>query len=216
MRARFTDRRDRRRGAGHCRRRGTERAEHAVAGGRAGHRTDDGLQLRARQGRPRGARRRRGGRRGDGCRNRPTIGSSDVYAIADAMWRGIRAHPAAIPLGADPPYVVGDGFRRRRRPDRRARTGRTDRPRPARRIPRRAGLRRRRRAGRTGRAVHPRRDAAGETAARIGSVAGADVSATSRRCLGVAMQTSVEEDFDTGLRMLLDGIADRGRSRQRR
>jgi hypothetical protein len=31
----------------------------------------------------------------------------------------------------------------------------------------------------------------------------------------VAMQTTVEDDFDTGLRMLLDGIATR-RSRKRR
>ena len=55
----------------------------------------------------------------------------------------------------------------------------------------------------------------GETAARIGSVAGAeypDVEALS----AVAMQMSVEEDFDRGLRMLLGGIAARGGPKRRR
>jgi Tetracyclin repressor-like, C-terminal domain len=57
------------------------------------------------------------------------------------------------------------------------------------------------------------RDAA-DAAARIGSVAGATyphIVALSK----VAMQTTVEEDFDRGLRMLLDGIATR-RPRTRR
>ena len=56
---------------------------------------------------------------------------------------------------------------------------------------------------------------AGETAARIGSVAGqehAHIEALS----GIAMQMSVEEDFDRGLQMLLDGIAARGTSKRRR
>jgi hypothetical protein len=57
------------------------------------------------------------------------------------------------------------------------------------------------------------RDAA-DAAARIGSVAGATyphIEALS----AVAMQTTVEEDFDAGLCMLLDGIATR-RSHRRR
>jgi hypothetical protein len=57
------------------------------------------------------------------------------------------------------------------------------------------------------------RDAA-DAAARIGSMAGATyphIEALSK----VAMRTTVEEDFDCGLRMLLDGIAIR-RSRKRR
>ena len=52
-------------------------------------------------------------------------------------------------------------------------------------------------------------------AARIGSVTGAEhpnVEALST----VAVETSVEEDFDRGLRMLLDGIATRRRTRRRR
>jgi Tetracyclin repressor-like, C-terminal domain len=57
------------------------------------------------------------------------------------------------------------------------------------------------------------RDAA-DAAARIASVAGATyphIEALSK----VAMQTTVEEDFNSGLRMLLDGIATR-RPRKRR
>ncbi len=57
------------------------------------------------------------------------------------------------------------------------------------------------------------RDAA-DAAGRIGSVAGATyphIEALSK----VAMQTTVEQDFDRGLHMLLDGIATR-RPRERR
>jgi hypothetical protein len=57
------------------------------------------------------------------------------------------------------------------------------------------------------------RDAA-DAAARIGSVAGTTyphIEALS----AVAMQTTVDEDFDTGLRILLEGIATR-RSNKRR
>jgi hypothetical protein len=51
---------------------------------------------------------------------------------------------------------------------------------------------------------------AAEAAARIGAVAAGEfphITALSK----VAMTTSVEDDFDGGLRMLLDGIAARGR-----
>ena len=57
------------------------------------------------------------------------------------------------------------------------------------------------------------RDAA-DAAARIGSVAGTahpHIEALSR----VATETSVEEDFDRGLRMLIDGIASRRDARRR-
>jgi AcrR family transcriptional regulator len=133
----------------------------------------------------------------------------DVYAIAEAMWRGIRAHPAAIPLvltrrtssatgfAAVDALIAGLG-----------RAGLDDRDRLA------AfhavlglvvGAAQAELAGPLTRG----RDAA-DAAARIGSVAGSTfshVDALSR----VAMQTSVEEDFERGLKMLLDGIASRGR-----
>jgi AcrR family transcriptional regulator len=133
----------------------------------------------------------------------------DVYAIAEAMWRGIRAHPAAIPLvltrrtssatgfAAVDALIAGLG-----------RAGLDDRDRLA------AfhavlglvvGAAQAELAGPLTRG----RDAA-DAAARIGSVAGSTfshVEALSR----VAMQTSVEEDFERGLKMLLDGIASRGR-----
>ena len=130
----------------------------------------------------------------------------DAYAIAGAMWQGIRAHPAAIPLvltrrmssstgfGAAEALIVSLG-----------RAGLEDRDRLA--------------------AFHAllglvtgaaQADLAGPSvAARIGSVAGADhphVEALST----VAVETSVEDDFDRGLRMLLDGIATRRRTRRRR
>jgi hypothetical protein len=57
------------------------------------------------------------------------------------------------------------------------------------------------------------RDAA-DAAARIGSVAGTTYPHIEALSV-VAMQTTVEEDFDRGLRMLLDGVATR-RSRKRR
>jgi hypothetical protein len=52
------------------------------------------------------------------------------------------------------------------------------------------------------------RDAA-DAAALIGSVAGAAYPHIEALLAAVAMQTTVEEDFDAGLRMLLDGIATR-------
>jgi hypothetical protein len=55
---------------------------------------------------------------------------------------------------------------------------------------------------------------ASDAAAQIGSVAGTTYSHI-ESLSAVAMQTTVEEDFETGLRMLLDGIATH-RSRKRR
>jgi AcrR family transcriptional regulator len=134
----------------------------------------------------------------------------DVYAIADAMWHGIRAHPAAIPLvltrrtssatgfAAVDALIAGLG-----------QAGLDDRDQLA------AfhavlgfvvGATQSELAGPLTRG----RDAA-DAAARIGSMAGSaypHVEALSR----VAIETSVEEDFERGLQMLLVGIASRGRA----
>ena len=130
----------------------------------------------------------------------------DAYAIANAMWQGVRAHPAAIPLvltrrmSSATGFAVADALIAALN-----RAGLDDRDRLA--------------------AFHAllgfvtggaQADLAGPlVAARIGAVAGSEyphVAALSE----VAVRTSVEEDFDRGLRMLLDGIASRRRSRRRR
>jgi len=130
----------------------------------------------------------------------------DAYAIASAMWSGVRAHPAAIPLvltrrmSSATGFAAADALIAAL-----ARAGLDDRDRLS--------------------AFHAllgfvtgaaQADLAGPlVAARIGSVAGSDfpnVEALSE----VAKRTTVEEDFDRGLRMLLDGIATRRRSRRRR
>jgi AcrR family transcriptional regulator len=130
----------------------------------------------------------------------------DAYAIASAMWSGVRAHPAAIPLVLTRRMSAATGF------------AAADALIAA---LTRAGLDDRDRLS----AFHAllgfvtgaaQADLAGPlVAARIGSVAGSDfpnVEALSE----VAKRTTVEEDFDRGLRMLLDGIATRRRSRRRR
>jgi AcrR family transcriptional regulator len=130
----------------------------------------------------------------------------DAYAIASAMWSGVRAHPAAIPLVLTRRMSSATGF------------AAADALIAA---LTRAGLDDRDRLS----AFHAllgfvtgaaQADLAGPlVAARIGSVAGSDfpnVEALSE----VAKRTKVEEDFDRGLRMLLDGIATRRRSRRRR
>ena len=131
----------------------------------------------------------------------------DAYAIADAMWQGIRRHPAAIPLVLTRRTASATGFAvANALIAALERAGLADRDRLA------AfhallgfvvGAAQAELAG-----PFTRGGTAGETAARIGSVAGQDhpnVEALS----AVAMQMSVEEDFDRGLRMLLDGIAAR-------
>jgi AcrR family transcriptional regulator len=138
----------------------------------------------------------------------------DVYAIADAMWQGIRAHPAAIPLVLTRRTASATGFASADALI--AALGR-------------AGMDERDRLA----AFHAvlgfvvgaaqaelagpltRGDTARETAARIGSVAGAAYTNV-EELSEVAMRMSVEEDFDRGLRMLLDGIASRGGSKRRR
>lgn len=130
----------------------------------------------------------------------------DCYAIASEMWHGIRSHPAAIPLVLTRRMSSSTGFMAAD-----ALIAALDR----------ADLSDRDRLA----AFHAllgfvtgsaQADLAGPlVAARIGSVAGDDypnVEALSR----VAADTTVEDDFDRGLRMLIDGIASRRRVRRRR
>jgi AcrR family transcriptional regulator len=139
----------------------------------------------------------------------------DVYVVADAMWRGIRAHPAAIPLvltrrtSSATGFAAADALIAAL-----ARGGLKDSDRLAAFHAVLAfvvGAAQSELAGPLTRG----RDAP-EAAARIAGVAGASyphVEALSR----VAMKTSVEADFARGLQMLLDGIGTRGvRSRRRR
>ena len=129
----------------------------------------------------------------------------DAYAIADAMWRGVRAHPAAISLVLTRRTLSATGFAAADALIAALeRAGLADRDRLAAFHAAQAEL-----AG-----PLTRGSDAADAAARIGSVARAtypNIEALSK----VAMQTTVEEDFDRGLRMLLDGIATR-RPRRRR
>ncbi|MBP1816494.1 TetR/AcrR family transcriptional regulator C-terminal domain-containing protein [Mycobacterium sp. OAE908] len=131
----------------------------------------------------------------------------DAYAIADAMWRGIRAHPAAIPLVLTRRTLSATGFAAADALIATlARAGLADRDRLA------AfhavlgfvvGAAQTELAGPLTRG----RDAA-DAAARIGSVAGRtypNIEALAK----VATKMSVDEDFDRGLHMLLDGVATR-------
>lgn len=140
----------------------------------------------------------------------------DLTATTTAIWRAIRAHPAAIPLvltrrmSSSTGFAVADALV--------AALGR-------------AGLSNRDRLAAfhavlgfvTGAAQAElagplaRRDGDGarDAAARIGSLAGQTyphIEALSR----VAMETSVEDDFERGLHMLIDGIAARGTGAQAR
>jgi AcrR family transcriptional regulator len=137
----------------------------------------------------------------------------DAYAIADAMWRGIRAHPAAIPLVLTRRTLSATGFAAADALIAAlARAGLSDRDRLA----AFHGV-----LGFVVGAAHAElagpftrgRDAA-DAAARIGSVA-AGTYPHIEALSAVAMNTTAEEDFERGLRMLLDGIATR-RPRQRR
>jgi AcrR family transcriptional regulator len=134
----------------------------------------------------------------------------DVYAIADAMWQGIRAHPAAIPLVLTRRTASATGFAAADALI--AALGRAE-------LDERdllaafhavlgfvIGAAQAELAG-----PFTRGDTARETAARIGAVAGTTHPSV-EELSHVAMQMSVEEDFDRGLRMLLDGVAARGTS----
>jgi AcrR family transcriptional regulator len=131
----------------------------------------------------------------------------DAYAIADAMWRGIRAHPAAIPLVLTRRTLSATGFAAADALIAAlTRAGLADRDRLA------AfhavlgfvvGAAQAELAGPLTRG----RDAP-DAAARIGSVA-AGTYPNIEALAKVATKMSVDEDFDRGLRMLLDGIATR-------
>lgn len=138
----------------------------------------------------------------------------DVYALAEAMWLGIRAHPAAIPLvltrrtSSATGFAVVDALIAAL-----GRGGLSDSDRLA------AfhavfalivGAAQAELAG-----PFTRGSDASDAAARIGLAAGSahpHVEALSH----IAMKVSVEEDFAQGLRMLLDGIAARGKKRRSR
>ena len=133
----------------------------------------------------------------------------DVHAIASAMWRGVRAHPSAIPLvltrrmASATGFAIADGL-----VEALIRAGLADRDRLA------AfhavlgfvvGSAQAELAGPLTRSSEP-----SEAAARIGAVAGSGyphIAALSE----IARQTPIDVDFDGGLRMLLDGIAARTR-----
>ena len=130
----------------------------------------------------------------------------DVKAVAHAMWQGVRAHPAAVPLvltrrmSSATGFVVADALIAAL-----SRAGLTDRDRLA------AfhgvlgfviGAAQAELAG----PLSAGAEDAGDAAAQIGAVAGPEhphIAALSK----VAMQTSVDDDFTRGLQMLVDGIA---------
>jgi AcrR family transcriptional regulator len=129
----------------------------------------------------------------------------DVHVVATTMWRGVRAHPAAIPLVLTRRMASATGFAIAD-----ALVGALVR----------AGLSDRDRLSAfhavlglvTGAAqaelAGPLTGGASEAATRIGAVAGGafpHIEALSR----VATQTSVSDDFDGGLQMLIDGISAR-------
>jgi AcrR family transcriptional regulator len=137
----------------------------------------------------------------------------DAYGIADAMWRGIRAHPAAIPLVLTRRTLSATGFAAADALIAAlAGAGLSDRDRLAAfhaMLGFVVGAAQAELAGPFTRG----RDAA-DAAARIGSVA-AETYPHIEALSVVAMETPAEEDFERGLRMLLDGIATR-RPRKRR
>ncbi|BBY82571.1 TetR/AcrR family transcriptional regulator C-terminal domain-containing protein [Mycolicibacterium pulveris] len=136
----------------------------------------------------------------------------DVHALAEAMWRGIRAHPAAIPLVLTRRTLSATGFAVAD-----ALIGAL----------KRGGLKDSDRLA----AFHAvlafvvgavqaeltgpltRGGDASEAAARIGAVAGAEYPHIAELSQ-VAMRTTIDDDFDRGLRMLLDGIAKRHKRRR--
>lgn len=131
----------------------------------------------------------------------------DVHAAATAMWRAIRAHPAAISLVLTRRMASATGFSiADALVAALSRAGLSDRDRLSAFhavLALVTGSAQAELAGPLTRGGDPR-----EVAARIGAVAGADhphIAALSE----VAMTTPVEDDFDGGLNMLIDGIAAR-------
>jgi len=132
--------------------------------------------------------------------------AADVHATASAMWHGVRAHPAAIPLvltrrmASATGFAIADAL-----VGALARAGLSDADRLSA-FHAVLGLV-------TGSAqaqlAGPFSGDAAETAARIGSASGdryPHITALST----VATTVSVEDDFDGGLRMLIAGIAAAG------
>jgi len=136
----------------------------------------------------------------------------DVHAVATAMWRAVRAHPAAIPLVLTRRMASATGFAIvEALVETLGRAGLSDGDRLSA-FHAVLGLV-------TGAAqselAGPFTGGAAEAAAAIGAVAGTKfphLAALSK----VAIQTSVEADFDGGLRMLLDGIAVRAAPKRAR
>lgn len=133
---------------------------------------------------------------------------ADVHAIATAMWRGIRTHPAAVPLVLTRRMTSATGFAIAD-----ALVGAlvsaelSDRDRLSAFHAVLGLVTGAAQAELAGPLMRGAADAAG-VAARIGAVAGSEhphIAALSE----VAVATSVEDDFDGGLRMLIDGIAAR-------
>jgi AcrR family transcriptional regulator len=130
----------------------------------------------------------------------------DVHAVAHAMWEGVRAHPAAVPLVLTRRMSSATGFAvAEALVAALTRAGLSDRDRLA------AfhgvlgfviGAAQAELAG----PLSADAEDAGDAAARIGAVAGPEhphIAALSE----VARQTSVDDDFTRGLQMLVDGIA---------
>ncbi|MGU3497249.1 TetR/AcrR family transcriptional regulator C-terminal domain-containing protein [Mycobacterium sp. C31M] len=131
---------------------------------------------------------------------------ADVHAVAHAMWRGVRAHPAALPLvltrrmSSATGFAVADALVAALN-----RAGLSDRDRLA------AfhavlglvtGAAQAELAGPLGRGATSAREAA----EHIGTLAGNEFPHIAELA-GVAMETPVEQDFDRGLQMLVAGIA---------
>lgn len=134
----------------------------------------------------------------------------DLTAATTAIWRSIRAHPAAIPLvltrrmSSSTGFAVADALVAAL-----GRAGLPDRDRLAAFHAVLGFVTGAAQAELAGPLTRRDGDRASDAAARIGSLAGQTyphIEALSR----VARETSVEDDFDRGLQMLIDGIAARG------
>lgn len=133
--------------------------------------------------------------------------AADVREIATAMWRGVRAHPAAIPLvltrrmSSATGFAIADALVAAL-----GRAGLSD----ADRLSAFHAVLGLVTGSAQGELAGPLTGGAPEAAARIGSVAGGEYRHI-ETLAHVAAQTAVEDDFDGGLRMLIDGIALRSR-----
>jgi AcrR family transcriptional regulator len=135
----------------------------------------------------------------------------DVHAVATTMWHGVRAHPAAIPLvltrrmASATGFAIADALVAAL-----GRAGLEDRDRLAAFHAVLALVVGAAQAQLAGPLTRADSADASEIAARIGTVAGEEFPHI-RALSEVAVRTSVEDDFDGGLEMLLDGIAARSR-----